>query len=80
MSEVVNFNMIVDINKLLKDNDIPYRVHAVGGCSCSGLELIQEGKAVNVNIILDIINSYLKSKWLVASIDNDNIIKIESKF
>ena len=44
MSNVVNFNMIVDINQLLKKKGIEYSIHAIGSCTCCGLELRQDGK------------------------------------
>lgn len=37
MANVVNFNMIVEINQLLKSQGIEYSIHSVGGCTCAGL-------------------------------------------
>ena len=44
MNNVVNFKMILEINQLLKENNIEYSIHGVGGCTCCGLEVRQEGK------------------------------------
>ena len=49
MSNVVNFNMIVDINQLLKEKGIEYSIHAIGSCTCCGLELRHDGKEYPVD-------------------------------
>ena len=45
LNNVVHFNMILEINQLLKENNIEYSIHGVGGCTCCGLELRQDGKS-----------------------------------
>ena len=60
MNNVVNFKMILEINQLLKENNIEYSIHGVGGCTCCGLELRQEGKSYPTDKILEVINGYLK--------------------
>ncbi|MBM6840693.1 hypothetical protein H6A03_03935 [[Clostridium] spiroforme] len=82
MGEVVNFNMIVEINQMLKEKGIEYSVHAVGGCSCCGLELRQDGAPYDVNEIVDIINEYVKTKWLKVVLDEGEqmILHVQSKF
>ena len=52
MNNVVHFNMILEINQLLKQNNIEYSIHGVGGCTCCGLELRQEGKSYPTDKIL----------------------------
>ena len=32
----VHFNMIVEMNQLLKENNIEYTIHMIGGCSQCG--------------------------------------------
>lgn len=49
MANVVNFNMVVEINQLLKEKEIEYSIHALGGCTCAGLRLKQDGKEYPVN-------------------------------
>lgn len=61
MNNVVHFNMIFEINQLLKQNNIEYSIHGVGGCTCCGLELRQEGKSYPTDKILEVINGYLKN-------------------
>lgn len=80
MSNVVHFNMIVEINELLKSKGIEYSVHAVGGCTCAGLKLRQDGSHYDVNKIVAIINEYLASQWMKVVLSSDNILHIESKF
>ena len=41
---VVDFTMIVEINKVLKEKGIEYSIHSIGGCASCGLALKQEGK------------------------------------
>lgn len=60
MNNVVNFKMILEINQLLKENNIEYSIHGVGGCTCCGLEVRQEGKSYPTDKILEVINGYLK--------------------
>ena len=55
MNNVVHFNMILEINQLLKQNNIEYSIHGVGGCTCCGLELRQEGKSYPTDKILEVI-------------------------
>ena len=64
MNNVVNFKMILEINQLLKENNIEYSIHGVGGCTCCGLELRQEGKSYPTDKILEVINGYLKNHWI----------------
>ena len=64
MNNVVHFNMILEINQLLKQNNIEYSIHGVGGCTCCGLELRQEGKSYPTDKILEVINGYLKNHWI----------------
>ena len=45
MATVVHFNMLVEINQLLKDNGIEYSIHSIGACTCAGLRLRQDGKS-----------------------------------
>ena len=61
MNNVVNFKMILEINQLLNENNIEYSIHGVGGCTCCGLELRQEGKSYPTDKILEVINGYLKN-------------------
>lgn len=60
MNNVVHFNMILEINQLLKENNIEYSIHGVGGCTCCGLELRQDGKSYSTENILEIINGMFK--------------------
>lgn len=77
---VVHFNMIVEINELLKSKGIEYSIHAVGGCTCAGLKLRQDGAYYDENKIVAIINEYLASQWMKVVLSNENILNIESKF
>ncbi len=56
--------MILEINQLLKENNIEYSIHGVGGCTCCGLELRQDGKSYPTYNILEIINGSLKNHWI----------------
>ena len=82
MANVVNFNMVVEINQLLKEKEIEYSIHALGGCTCAGLRLRQDGKEYPVNEILEVNNSYLDQKWMKVRQDDKDpyILNVESKF
>lgn len=81
MATVVHFNMIVDINQLLKNKGIEYSIHALGGCSCCGLELRQDGKKYPEDKIVEMINEYLNEKWIKVIPDEDyHVLNVQSKF
>ena len=82
MNNVVHFNMILEINQLLKQNNIEYSTHGVGGCTCCGLELRQEGKSYPTDKILEVINSYLKNHWIYVQENKyqPGFLTIHSKF
>ena len=82
MKSNVDFIMITQLNQILKEKHIEYTLHAIGGCSCCGLELRRAGKEVNADVILNIVNDYLASKWLVASyqLDDKTMLYVDSKF
>ena len=82
MANVVNFNMVVEINQLLNEKEIEYSIHALGGCTCAGLRLKQDGQEYPVNEILEVINSYLDQKWMKVRQDDKDpyILNVESKF
>lgn len=82
MTNVVHFNMILEINQLLKENNIEYSIHGVGGCTCCGLELRQDGKIYPTDKILEIINDSLKNHWIYVQ-ENKNqpgFLTVHSKF
>lgn len=76
---VVDFNMIQEMNLLLKDRGIEYTIHLNGGCSNCGMKLIQVGKEYAKDVIISLINDYLNEYWLKASFINDEDIIVESK-
>lgn len=82
MSNVVDFNMIVDINQLLKEKGIEYSVHSIGGCASCGLELRQDGKQESTDKVIMIVNEYLSQKWLKVISDENNpmILNVQSQF
>lgn len=82
MAIVVHFNMIVEINQLLKDKGIEYSIHSVGGCTCAGLQLRQDGKEYNIDEIVTVINDYLSQKWMkvISREDHPLFLDIVSKF
>lgn len=66
MIGTVDFQMIVEINHLLKQKGIDYSVHSIGGCASCGLSLRCDGQESNLEDVMTIINQYLKTKWLKA--------------
>lgn len=82
MSNVVHFNMIVEINQFLKDKGIEYSIHSVGGCTCAGLLLRQDGKQCDIKMIVSTINDYLDSHWMkvISQDDHPMLLDVVSKF
>lgn len=82
MANVVHFNMIVEINQLLKNRGLDYSIHSVGGCTCSGLQLRQDGEERSVEEVVLVINQYLDDKWMrvIPKEKNPLLLDIVSKF
>ena len=82
MVNVVNFNMVVETNQLLKEQAIEYSLHALGGCTCTGLRLRRDGEEYQIKKIIEIINDYLDQKWMRVKQDEKDsyILNVESKF
>ena len=66
----------------LKENNIEYSIHGVGGCTCCGLEVRQEGKSYPTDKILEVINGYLKNHWIYVQENKyqPGFLTIHSKF
>ena len=66
----------------LKENNIEYSIHGVGGCTCCGLELRQEGKSYPTDKILEVINGYLKNHWIYVQENKyqSGFLTVHSKF
>ena len=82
MNNVVNFKMILEINQLLNENNIEYSIHGVGGCTCCGLEVRQEGKECSIDRIIEVMNDYLKNHWIYVQENKYQLgfLTIHSKF
>ena len=82
MNNVVNFKMILEINQLLNENNIEYSIHGVGGCTCCGLEVRQEGKECSIDRIIEVMNDYLKNHWIYVQENKyqQGFLTIHSKF
>lgn len=82
MLSVVDFNMIVELNQLLKNKGIEYSIHAVGGCTCAGLYLRQDEEKYSFEAIILIINEYLNDKWMrvIPKSSDPFLLDVVSKF
>lgn len=77
---MLHFNMLVEINTLLKEKGIEYSVHALQGCSCNGVYLTCVGKEEKIEDIISIINEYLKPKFMYVErdLENELILNVDS--
>lgn len=82
MPNVIHFNMIVEINRLFKEAGYEYSLHSVGGCTCSGVRLKCDGKEVEMSVLLDLINAFLKDKFMyvVQSNYDCHVLQVQSMF
>lgn len=82
MANVIHFNMIVEINQLLKQHQIDYTIHAVGGCTCSGVQLKRHGNIYPIDKIISLINTYLANQFMIVvpSKEDNTILLVKSKF
>lgn len=78
----VDFNMIIDLNHLLKKEGYDYSVHSIGGCASYGLNLRCEGEESDLEDVMKVINDFLKKKWLkaVPSLEDSYTLGIISTF
>ncbi len=78
---MIDFNQITRINSLLKENGYEYSIHAIGGCSCAGVKLVQKGKSADLNEIVALINDYLSSSWqlVTPSEEDDHYLIVKHK-
>ena len=82
MQSVIHFQMIVEINELLKLKDIDYEIHSIGGCASCGVKLECIGRERPLEDVIKVINDYLDSHFIVA-IQNQydpNTLNVISKF
>ena len=70
---VIDFNMLVEINEMLKREHIEYSLHSVGGCAICGVELRQDGQEYDTNKIVKMINAYLENKKLYIKSEEKNL-------
>lgn len=82
MTAVIHFNMIVEINQLLKYKGIEYSIHSSGGCTSCGIELRCDGNKHSIDEVIRIINDYLSDKWMkvVRQKDNSMHLNVFSNF
>ena len=63
---MIDFNQIAKVNSLLKQKGYEYSIHAIGGCSCKGVQLKQDGKPADKDEIIALINEVLYPSWQKA--------------
>jgi len=66
MTGVVDFNMIVEINELLKSQNMEYSLHSIGGCASCGVKIRCDGQEQPLEKVIEIVNGYLSQKFLIA--------------
>ena len=71
MIGTVDFNMILELNHLLKKKGYDYSVHSIG-----------EGEESDLEDVMKVINDFLKKKWLkaVPSLEDPYTLGIISTF
>lgn len=79
---LVDAKMIVEINQTLKEKGYEYSVHSYAGCSTCGLNLKCDGKEADRQEVLQVIQSYLDTKWLIVkqNLEDPSMLYINSKF
>lgn len=75
---MLHFNLIHEINQLFKRNQIDYILHSHSGCTSCGVYLECIGEECEIQRIVDIMNDYLKDKWLRVEIMVDNHLDVIS--
>lgn len=75
---VVDFNTIVKINSILKENGFNCSISSFGGCSFKGLRLNHNNDFKDIDEIKKIINDCLKAKWMkIVEDDSPDIFYVE---
>ena len=62
----------------LKENHIDYVLHSHSGCTSCGVYLECIGESCDVYRIVDVINEYLRGKWLKVEVLFDNHLNVIS--
>ena len=52
MIGTVDFNMILELNRILKKKGYDYSVHSIGGCASCGLNLRCEGEESDLEDVM----------------------------
>ena len=74
----LHFNLIHEINQLLKDKQIDYILHSHSGCTSCGVYLECIGEGCDIQRIVDVINEYLRPKWLKVEVLIDDYLNVIS--
>lgn len=74
----LHFNLIHEINQLFKQNHIDYVLHSHSGCTNCGVYLECIGEECDIQRIVDIMNDYLKDKWLRVEVMIDYHLNVIS--
>ena len=76
----VDMKMVLEINKSLRDHHMLSEVHTYSGCATCGLRLMRKNNE-DINMILDIIQDYLDTKWMKVSLNtyDEEMLYINSK-
>ncbi len=78
MIGTVDFNMILELNHLLKKKGYDYSVHSIGGCASCGLNLRCEGEESDLEDVMKVINDFLKKKIPILLVSSLNFIRRRS--
>lgn len=73
---IVSINMIIEVNRLLKDEEIPYQVHLRDACGRQSMWL--EVKDDNTDTqkserVYDLINKYFEKQHMVMEYSEDKM-------
>ncbi len=77
MSEL-HFNLIFEVNQLLRKEGFDYTLHSIGGCTSCGAELRCHGKSEDIDTIVKLMNDYLKKYFLRLKIREGLILDLIS--
>lgn len=82
MQSVIHFQMIVEMNELLKLNHIDYQIHSIGGCASCGVMLECIGKEQPLEDVIKVMNAYLEDHFLVVVQNqyDSHVLNVISKF
>jgi len=70
---IISFNMIIDLNKLLQDKHLNFKIHLKDACGCQSMWIEPlENQAIS-DEVYELINKYFENQRMTLEFSEDRI-------